>query len=115
MPSVHEPATGRALGLMGQLLAVTAKSPWGVTLPMTSAVVPVLLRVTLWAALVLPMFWRPKLWLAGANVTMGASAKLADTVLPMSMVSVQVGCAPAWAQAPPQVVRLAAGVAVKVT
>ena len=41
---------------------------------MVSAALPVLFRVKLWAALVVPTFWFPKLTLAGESAATGTTA-----------------------------------------
>src|ERR1035437_9428085 len=80
-----------------------------------SAAVPVLVKVALCAALVVPMFCNANVSAPGKPEIRGVSRKLALTDLAASMVIVQVAAAPALAQAPPQEMRLTAGLAVSVT
>lgn len=64
----------------GQVL-VWAKSaafvPLRLILVMVSAAVPLLVRVIVWAPLVVPTFWLPKFTLLGLSVTAGAGAVVA--------------------------------------
>lgn len=96
-------------------LFVTAKSPVAVMPVMFKAAVPVLIKVTVWAVLVLAMFCVVNLSLGGRPVTNGVSLKVAVTVLAISMVTVQVAAVPTLAQAPPQDSKLDKGLAVRVT
>ncbi len=107
--NVQKPDTPKPLP---QLL-VTEKSPVVVMLLIPSAAVPALVNVMLWAALVLPLFCNAKELFFGRPVTSGVSLKLAVTDLAASMVTVQVAELPALAQAPPQLMKLSKGAAVR--
>ena len=96
-------------------LCETAKSPVVLMLLMFNAAVPVLLRVTVWVALVLAMFCVAKVSAVGSPMTTGTSLKVAVTVLAASIVMLQLADVPTLAQAPPQEIRLASGLAVRVT
>ncbi len=75
---VFDPAVaGNVAGLIGQAPApvlVAAKSPEAAIELIVNALVPVLVRVTVFAALVVVSNWPPKLRLVGANPTPGATA-----------------------------------------
>src|SRR6266849_1079531 len=75
---VFDPAVaGNVAGLIGQAPApvlVAAKSPEAAIELIVNALVPVLVRVTVFAALVVVRNWPPKLRLVGANPTPGAAA-----------------------------------------
>ncbi len=96
-------------------LWVTPNSELAAMLAIVIAAVPELVTMTLCAALVLPMFCSPKVSALGKPETSAVSWKLAETSLAASMVKVQVGAAPRLAHAPPQAIKLAAGLAVSVT
>ena len=111
MSSVQLPPKTRPL----PQLWLTAYSALAVMLRFVSAAVPVLVSVTCWAVLVLPIFCRAKVREADRPEIAGASKNVAVTDFAASMVTVQVAAAPALAQAPPQAIKFAAGVAVSVT
>src|SRR5438874_2124413 len=72
--TVHEAPAASVLGLIGQLL-VWAKSlalvPVSPMLVMVRAPVPLLVSVTVWAALLVPTAWFAKLTLVGLRLTAG--------------------------------------------
>src|SRR6266850_1074992 len=70
---VHVPAAASVAGLTGHAF-VWAKSPEAATELIVNALVPVLVRVTVFAVLVVVSNWPPKLRLVGANPTPGAAA-----------------------------------------
>lgn len=109
--SAQNPATPKPL----PQLFVTEKSPVVTMLLMANAAVPVLVKLTLCAVLVLPLFSKAKFSLVGRPLTNPVTLKEAVTAFAASMVTVQVAAFPELAHAPPQAIRLATGLADKVT